>query len=112
MADFGWHYPPGVTESMIPGNRPEDAAWERFLESVPAKCPHCGQPTMVAGKHWDDFAPYVSVDADAHAPEVRCMWENAEGDPCEELLARALCGCPDCDPRDSREDWDRDDWGD
>ena len=23
--------PPDVTESMIPGNRPEDTEWERFL---------------------------------------------------------------------------------
>lgn len=26
--------PPGVTESMIPGNRPEDVEWERFLEDL------------------------------------------------------------------------------
>lgn len=26
--------PPGVTESMIPGNRPEDAAYEAFMEAV------------------------------------------------------------------------------
>ncbi len=24
--------PPGVTESMIPGNRPEDMEWERFWD--------------------------------------------------------------------------------
>ena len=24
--------PPGVSESMIPGNRPEDAAWDKFYE--------------------------------------------------------------------------------
>ena len=29
--------PPGVTESMIPGNRPEDEAWETFLETVDEK---------------------------------------------------------------------------
>lgn len=28
--------PPGVTEGMIPGNRPEDTKWDRFLgEEVP-----------------------------------------------------------------------------
>jgi len=26
--------PPGVTESMIPGNRPEDAEWERFHDAI------------------------------------------------------------------------------
>ena len=24
--------PPGVTESMIPGNRPEDEAWDKFAD--------------------------------------------------------------------------------
>ena len=26
--------PPGVNEGMIPGNRPEDMAWDKFHESV------------------------------------------------------------------------------
>lgn len=26
--------PPGVTDGMIPGNRPEDAAQERFMEKL------------------------------------------------------------------------------
>lgn len=29
---FGWDYPPGVSESMIPGNRPQDIAWENAIE--------------------------------------------------------------------------------
>ena len=29
----GFNLPPGVTDSMIPGNRPEDVAWEKFIES-------------------------------------------------------------------------------
>lgn len=29
--------PPGVTESMIPGNRPEDEAWEKFLDDLNEK---------------------------------------------------------------------------
>lgn len=28
----GWNLPPGVTESMLPGNRPEDAEWDTFAE--------------------------------------------------------------------------------
>jgi len=30
----GWNMPPGVNENDIPGNRPEDAAWERFIEAL------------------------------------------------------------------------------
>jgi hypothetical protein len=30
----GWNLPPGVTESMIPGNRPEDIAWEKAWETL------------------------------------------------------------------------------
>jgi hypothetical protein len=30
--------PPGVTESMIPGNRPEDEGWERFHEQIDDDC--------------------------------------------------------------------------
>ena len=26
------NYPPGVTESMIPGNRPEDLEWEEIYD--------------------------------------------------------------------------------
>lgn len=26
--------PPGVTEDMIPGNRPEDVRWEKFVDAV------------------------------------------------------------------------------
>ncbi len=28
------NYPPGVTESMIPGCRPEDHLWEKFYEKI------------------------------------------------------------------------------
>ena len=31
---FGWDLPPGVTEGMIPGNRPEDILFERILDDV------------------------------------------------------------------------------
>lgn len=30
--------PPGVTDSMIPGNRPEDEAWETFHEEIDVDC--------------------------------------------------------------------------
>lgn len=32
MVDFGWSLPPGVTTSMIPGNRPEDEAWDHYWQ--------------------------------------------------------------------------------
>lgn len=31
--------PPGVTESMIPGNRPEDEAWDRLIDDIGGDCP-------------------------------------------------------------------------
>ena len=31
---FGWDLPPGVTESMLPGNRPQDIAWDNAIERV------------------------------------------------------------------------------
>lgn len=34
MSGFGWDLPPGVTEGMIPGNRPEDVAAQRYTESL------------------------------------------------------------------------------
>lgn len=30
--------PPGVSVGMIPGNRPEDEAWEKFLTAFDAEC--------------------------------------------------------------------------
>jgi hypothetical protein len=30
--------PPGVSDNMIPGNRAEDEAWERFHEKLDADC--------------------------------------------------------------------------
>lgn len=29
----GYNLPPGVTDSMLPGNRPEDEAWEYYCET-------------------------------------------------------------------------------
>lgn len=30
--------PPGVSESDIPGNRPEDLAWDKFFEKIDVDC--------------------------------------------------------------------------
>lgn len=41
--------PPGVTESMIPGNRPEDMAWESFYEWLDGECAEHGIDVNEAG---------------------------------------------------------------
>lgn len=30
---FGWDLPPGVSANMIPGNRPEDEAWDKIMDT-------------------------------------------------------------------------------
>ena len=30
----GYNLPPGVTEEMLPGNRPEDIEWDEFHEWI------------------------------------------------------------------------------
>lgn len=32
------NYPPGVTESMIPGNRPEDILFDQVVDETCGKC--------------------------------------------------------------------------
>jgi len=39
MSKFGWDLPPGVTTSMLPGNTPEDEAFEAFLEEIYSHLP-------------------------------------------------------------------------
>lgn len=34
MSKFGWSYPPGVTESMLPGNSKEEQEKEAMVESL------------------------------------------------------------------------------
>lgn len=34
----GWNLPPGVTSSMIPGNRREDAIWDREADKFCSDC--------------------------------------------------------------------------
>jgi hypothetical protein len=38
----GWNLPPGVSENMIPGNRPEDAEDERFWNALYQKLSDLG----------------------------------------------------------------------
>jgi len=46
--------PPGVTESMIPGNRPEDAAWEELYEWIDDMCDKHGIEPQVLRQIIDD----------------------------------------------------------
>ncbi len=34
MTDWGWDLPPGVTESMLPGNTPQDIAYDKHWEEA------------------------------------------------------------------------------
>lgn len=44
--------PPGVTDSMIPGNRPEDAEWDRFYAMVGEDCEQAGLDAAQATYLW------------------------------------------------------------
>lgn len=44
--------PPGVTESMIPGNRPEDEAWETFHDEIDKDCVEEGFSDQDAWLAW------------------------------------------------------------
>jgi len=97
MADFGWHYPPGVTESMIPGNQSD--ALSDLLDTVPDVCPGCKQAT--AGKGEYGMADHITVRLDCCVAEVRCDFtpDADDADPCETYLAEYTGGmCRECDP--------------
>ena len=46
--------PPGVSEGMIPGNRPEDAAYEEWWEKFDEKCGENGitVPNEIYDSEW------------------------------------------------------------
>ncbi len=98
MTDFGWHYPPGVTESMIPGNSPQDGALSDLFDRVPDACSGCGQPTAGDGEY--GFADHITVVVDCCVVEVWCAWEPEGSDPCEVEFVSTRSGgmCRECDP--------------
>jgi len=100
MADYGWDYPPGVTESMIPGNGPDDGALGDLLEGVPTTCPGCKQATAGNGEY--DFADHITVAIDCCVVEVWCGWQSdkEDADPCEVEFVSTRSGpmCRECDP--------------
>jgi len=44
--------PPGCNVSDIPGNRPEDEAWDRFFETVTKDSEWCGLDAVDAMLAW------------------------------------------------------------
>lgn len=58
--------PPGVTESMIPGNRPEDDWYERFFEGikVPSGLDYC-DPYFVADRVTEFLTSLQKMSADS-----------------------------------------------
>ena len=47
--------PPGVTDSMIPGNGPEDVEWEKMLESIQEQADelfHAATNALTASRHF------------------------------------------------------------
>ena len=47
------NFPPGVTDSMIPGNTPEDQEWERFYEKADKDCEEMGLYPDQANAIWE-----------------------------------------------------------
>lgn len=77
--------PPGVTESMIPGNRPEDAAFEKITaESEIANALNTLADAMAFG---NIVLEDVEVDiAEAIRSEIRTHWIETELDIAESYL--------------------------
>lgn len=80
MGQFGWDMPPGVRESDIPGNRPEDVWGENFTERLLALYKDAlmnGQDN--AGYHLNDAL--TAMNAETLAAEVRAEVKVALNGP-------------------------------
>lgn len=65
--------PPGVTESMIPGNRPEDQAWERVHEDIDNDAAKHGLSDMEVAHAWKSgLAAYLALKRMG----VKMPWEH------------------------------------
>ena len=59
------YLPPGVTTSMLPGNRPEDMAWDKFHEEIDGDCDQMGLGARDAGLVWElGLLIYRALQAD------------------------------------------------
>jgi hypothetical protein len=64
---MAFNLPPGVTESMIPGNRPEYLRRERLLEELAA---------FIPAEHWNDQRANMLADyIEARSPEAFTGYE-------------------------------------
>lgn len=62
------NYPPGVTESMIPGNRPEDILFDQVVDETCGKCP-CNKVCKYEPMGYQCDCPCIKKAMDAaHEP--------------------------------------------
>jgi hypothetical protein len=75
MSKFGWSYPPGVTEAMLPGNSPAEQEQEAMIESL-----------------YEAIAPLRKFYTDADDADVADATESAEDEvvtALEQLMGEA-----------------------
>jgi len=85
--------PPGVTENMIPGNRPEDEAWDDFHAKIDDDCtemaltPDEAQEIWELGKQGDKLKKLCSQALNIAAGLTNHAEENASVRKLEKELA-------------------------
>lgn len=75
----GWNLPPGVSESDIPGNRPEDIAREQKFEELLSE----GLTEAEAEaklEDWDPCEEYEHDEPDYDEPDYDAMCGGADDD--------------------------------
>lgn len=55
MSGFGWDLPPGVRESDIPGNRPQDVAYQEEFERLMDEEDLSEEEAEAALRDWDPY---------------------------------------------------------
>jgi hypothetical protein len=73
----GWNLPPGVNESDIPGNRPEDWLMEAIAEGWRPRCEKCGG--FLAIEPDDLEVQYEHCDGIPHKKEIQYNDGTHEG---------------------------------
>lgn len=72
--------PPGVTESMIPGNRPEDVLWDRLVDEVCGSCDCESVCKHVAdGSYEDCSALNARFEHEMEGPDPDRAYDEAHG---------------------------------
>ena len=83
--------PPGVTESMIPGNRPEDIAWEKLLDEIGDS----GLDHDEARARWESQPDLLALCKDIRKIYTNCL-SMADMEKLDEAIASATVK-PICD---------------